>query len=79
MANVPTRWTTIIKVEQAPDTLQRGKRRKLHRSFCMSHWLANFLLAADFLDVIAKGIFDKKTSFSWETYTFRTSLHTGPQ
>lgn len=26
----------------------------------MSHWLANFLLATDFLDAISKGIFDQK-------------------
>lgn len=56
-----------------------GKGTKLSRSFCMSHWLANFLLAADFLDVISKGILDlplkKNTSIlKKETYTFRRIL-----
>lgn len=48
--------TNTINEQQAADTLQQGEGQNY-----MSHWLANFLLAADFLDTILKRLLDTHT------------------
>lgn len=66
----------LLKTNTRQVILYKEERVKLHRLLCMSHSLANFLLPADFLDVISEEKFDKNVYFMGDVYiyVYRTAI-----